>query len=922
MMAIDKYPICAQCVLSQCALGIVDNDISALGSGAQPTPPVVWFVGEAPGGKELSEGYPFAGASGELLRRALDEFGLTKHAYLTNAILCVPPNELRNEEKWWSVERVKCYHVLHSKLRATSPAVIVALGRAAMAHILGKDKNIALGRRVEVEFIVNEGGRAVVKKIPVYFTYNPAFLIRNPDPSYYNSFRKVLAAVRAEIKTLEGELPAPEALLSGAVVASAHNEELESFLHSLELRYAHLEEDGRLRVVVDIEVGSPHQGSFDSKSPSSLVVLVGIGDGHGRYTKLFLLYDPDARRPILNLHDFRALRDMVFNPRIVKIMHNASFELMWFMRAFNDIPQPNTFVDTMLLAHALDENKPSYSLAALVQEYVPDNPFLNWKDWLDAYTTESGLNACFVPVDKLAMYNRADVILTALLYQRLVAELRSLPERLATMVRHFIVNVANPIAIVVAHMSGTGIPASLDSEQEVRAMLKSAELEVLTKLREAAPTITNFNSTQQLVRYLLERGVTEIEEFKTKKGNYSLTKDVIDKLCDMRPDVEFLQLLKEYREVVKCESTFLRKIPEWVDSQTGRIYPNIHPTGTKTGRLSTSNPPLQNYPSTKKSIGKIIRKIFRAPDGYVFIVCDAKQHELRVLAIKSGDENLRYAFLSGEDVHKVNAARILGKPLSEITEQERQIGKKFSFAAVYGVSEQGAARIFNLSEEESRQLLEQMRAAFPTALGYIRYVQERALKFPNIVHTALGRCRRPLWGLNSAARLQRDDNPAIERAKRQAGNFVIQAEASDLWCLVAYHILLELHKRGYTAVGDDGVPRANIALLIHDSIILVCARELVNDVLDIIKRSIAIVSYRFHTEELPITAEFAVHEPSLGDEPTLEGEWSVDDIKEEIERWLASVAKVPPRYKLFRDDYLEQLYVNPDVERGRATNGG
>lgn len=905
-MAIDKYPVCAQCLLSDRALGIVDNDIGA--TGAQPVPPVVWFVGEAPGNKEMEEGYPFAGASGELLRRALDEFGLSQHALFTNAILCVPPADVRNGEKWWSVESVRCFHVLHKKIKENPPAVIVALGRAAIAHILGKDKHVAIGRRMEVEFLVNEGGRAVVRKIPVFFTYNPAFLLRNPDPVYYNSFRKVLAAVRAEIQALKSELPPADVLLSGTVIAKAHNEELESFLHSLQLRHTG-DENGKVKVVIDIEVGCPHQGDFDSKSLSSLVVLVGVGDGHGRYTKSFLLYDPDARQSILNLSDFRALRDLLINPNFVKVMHNASFELMWFMRAFDFTPDPRSFVDTMLLAHAVDENKPSYSLAALVQEYIPDNPFLNWKEWLNAYTTEDGLNACFVPVDKLAMYNRADVILTALLFQKLLQELQAMPPRLQAMVKRFIVDVANPIAIVVAHMSSTGIPASFASEQDVRAQLKTAEIDVLTRLREVAPTVTNFNSTQQLVNFLLERGVTEVEEFKTKKGNYSLTKDVIDKLCEMRPDVEFLQLLKEYREVVKCESTFLRKIPQWIDSQTGRIYPNIHITGTKTGRLSTSNPPLHNYPSTKKSIGKIIRKVFCAPDGYVFVVCDAKQHELRVLAIKSGDENLRDAFLSGHDVHKVNAARILKKPLEEITEQERQVGKKFSFAAVYGVTEQGAARIFNLPEDESRQLLMQMGEAFPKAIGYIKYVQQRAVRFPHIVHTWLGRCRRPLWGI--PARQIRDDNPAIERAKRQAGNFVIQAEASDLWCLIAYHILLQLRKRGWDKPNEQGVPRANIALLVHDSIIMVCERELVNDVLDIIKRSIAIVSYRFHTEDLPITAEFAVHEPSLGDEPTLSGEWKVCDIQEEIERFLASGAQPPARFKLFCDNYLDEIYINP-----------
>lgn len=884
----------------------MNNDVTP--TGVPPIPPIVLFVGEAPGKREVEERRPFAGASGELLRQLLSEFGLLQHAVYTNAVLCQPPDDLRNQEKWWNVEQVQCYHLLQNRIRHNPPKVIVALGRAAIAHILGKNKQVALGRRIEVEFLVEENGHIVPRKIPVFTTYNPAFLLRNPDPKYLNAFKRVLSLVRVEIQKYKSDSTNLVSQGVFPVVQQNHNAELQTFLDSLLHREEHP------KVVIDIEVGCARRGSdFDGKSFDGIVVLVGVGDGHGVYYKPFLLYDPDARQPILPLSEFTALRDLLLDNRFVKIMHNASFEIMWFLRAFGVYPPPLSFVDTMLLAHALDENKPSYSLASLVDEYVPNNAFLNWKNWVDAYREGSGLNACFVPTAELVAYNRADVVLTAMLFSKLEEQLKSLPPSLQRMLKYFIVQVLNPIAIVVAHMSATGIPVSLDSEREVLNMLKVAELELVEKLRAAAPQVTNFNSTPQLVQFLLSKGVTELEEFKTSKGNYSLTKEVIDKLCEMRPDVEFLRLLKDYREVVKCESTFLRKIPQWVDETTGRIYPNIHITGTKTGRLSTSNPPLQNYPSEKKSIGKIIRKIFKAPEGYSFVVCDAKQHELRILAIKSGDENLRNAFLTGEDVHKVNAARILNKPLEDITEVERNIGKKFSFAAIYGVTEQGAARIFNLPDEESKALLRQMYTAFPQAMSYLDSVRKKVLRYPYLVHTWLGRCRRPLWGVPTKS--LREDSPAVERAKRQAGNFVIQAEASDLWCLIAYQIFQEFHNRGWDKFDENGTPQANIALLIHDSIIIVCKNELLNEVLDLIKRSMAIVSYLFHTEDLPITGEYAVYGSSLGDEPVFEGEWSVHDIVEEIERWLAGCAP-PRRFKLFREDYLNELYKEEGVNYG------
>lgn len=909
MMDRKVYPCCSKCILfkeGNC-IGQVTGVVSA--SSGETLPPYILFVGEAPGKVEVEQGYPFAGSSGRLLRMLLDEFGLTSRALLTNAVLCAPSQEVRDKDDWWDVNNVMCYNVLWNVIKEYQPVIIVALGRAAIAHILGKNKKVAFNRRIEVEFPTGEFGNPEGIKIPVYTTYNPAFLLRNSEPTYLNAFRRVLAMVRDELRLYTGKVsqgaPPPVDIIN--VIKKNHNRELQLFVEELLSE----KETERVRIVIDIEVGCPHQGEFDSKSPKSLVVLVGIGDGHGRRYKPFLLYDPDARQPILPLEEFTALKELFERDDVLLIMHNASFELMWFMRAFNIIPKPTSFVDTMVLAHAIDENKPSYSLASLVQEYIPDNPFAGWKEWLNSYATESGMNACFIPVLDLVRYNRADVLLTARLFKVLAEKVNGENNRLNQMLKTFIVQVANPIIITVAHMSATGIPVSLDELDKVRKQLGDLEFEILSRLRTAAPQVSNFNSTPQLVQFLLSKGVTEVEEFKTSKGNYSLTRDVIDKLCEMRPDVEFLQWLKEYREVTKCESTFLRKVPDWVDETTGRIYPNIHITGTKTGRLSTSNPPLHNYPSEKKSLGKVIRRIFHGGERYAFVVSDAKQHELRVLAIKSGDENLRNAFLSGNDVHRANAARILNKPIEEITERERQIGKQFSFAAVYGVSEQGAARIFNLPEEESANLLKQMYAAFPQAIAYLDNVRSRVIKFPGVVHTRLGRARRVLWGLNE--RKLRSDSPQVERAKRQGGNFIIQAEASDLWCLVAYHVLLEMVRKGLVEMGKNAPPKANIALLIHDSIIIVCEKELVDVVLSILKRAIAIVSYKFKAEDLPITAEYSVYYGSLGDEPDIAGEWSVSEIQQEIEALKSEFGAQLKRFKLFYENYLDEYYKTSEV---------
>ena len=892
------HSVCSLCLLSRDE-NIIGQVVEAKPAVEQVVPPVVLFVGEAPGPAEVSVGEPFVGESGRLLRKLLEEYNLLQHAILTNAVLCAPQGEIRNNEKWWDVNAIKCHHILREYIRKNPPRVIVALGRAALAHILGKNKNVALHKRVEVEFIVEEGGRTVLRNIPVYFTYNPAFLLRHPDVKHINQFRNMLARIRAELLGEKENTVRIEDLGNIPVIREHHNRELESFLRLLELEYAN---EKVIPVVIDIEVGAPHAGSsFDGKHPDAKIVLIGVGDGHGRLYRPFLLYDPAAGASTINPQEWTAFIHLLQSNKYLKIMHNASFEIMWFLRYWKVFPQPNRFVDTMLFAHALDENKSSYSLEALATVYLPDNPFVGWKQW--AHEFSESLNACEIPLEKLVAYNRVDVYITAALYQALVKELNSLPPRLSHMLKTFMAQIANPIAIVVGHISACGIPASLQKREEIVRQLKDMETELLAKLHEKAPQVRNFNSTQQLAQYLLSIGVEELKEFRTEKGNYSLKSEVIDKLCEMRPDVEFLQLLKEYREVTKCESTFLRKIPQWVHEPTGRIYPNMHPTGTVTGRLTTSNPPLQNFPSEKKAIGKIIRKVFTAPQGFVFVTCDAKQHELRILAIKSGDANLREAFLSGYDVHQANAARILNKPIEEITEEERQIGKRFSFAAVYGASAAGISEIFNVPLEEGEKLLEQMRKAFQQAMDYLESVKKRVFQYPGLVFTRLGRCRRLLHDVGR----KKLDSSVLERVRRRAGNFVIQADASDIWCAVAYHVFLDFYKRGWANWGEDGSPpAANLSLLIHDSMVITCKEELADDVVNIIKRALAIVSYRYDTVDLPFTGEWGVYR-SLGDEPIKSGEFTVGEIQEEIERYLAAGEPVKP-FRLFYEDYLDSIY--------------
>lgn len=826
----------------------------------EPKKPIVLFVGEAPGKAEVLAGEVFAGESGALLEEVLKENDLLPHAVLSNAIRCAP--SLRGE-RWWDNPQILCDRFLFEEISEVNPDIVVALGEGALFYLLGrKKKKVALGRVFQLQLPTG-------KVINALATYNPAFVLRRVDRYIEETFREHIRRVRDLISATKEDLALIERI-SDCAVYEKHDLELESFLNIVA---AAQKGEPSHRIALDIEVGSFNNDLYDDigKSPTSEILLVGIGTD--KLYRGFVLWQ-DGKK-VFDIREWRALKEFLTSGDFWIYMHNAAFEVGWFLRTLGVYPK--RFIDTQMFAHLLNENLQSYSLEFLARAFGLEVKDFRWKEWVKEES-----NYARIPIDKLVVYNFFDVTATFMLGERLRKELLSLPhEHLRKGMLYFLTEIQPKISTVVAHITATGIPASLERQQEVLSELKRRQEDLEDALREHAPQVKNFLSTPQVYEYLKSIGVSEVEQFKTEKGNPSLTKKVIESLIEMRPDVEFLRLLLDYRETIKLASTYVKSLPNYVHRITQRIYPNLHTTGTKTGRLSASNPPLQNYPSERLALGKLVRKMFTAPEGYSFITCDAKQHELRVLAVLSKDENLMNAFLSGEDVHAYNASRILNKPVSEITPEERQMGKRLSFAVVYGVTPEGAVDIFKLSSvEEARQLLESIKNAFPKAARYMERMQREILRPPHAVMSPLGRVRRPLAEWSVRRGRLREDSPAVQRAMRQAGNFVIQSMASDLWCLVAYHIFEKIHEHGW----DKGlIPAANICILIHDSLYIVCRNELVEPILEIIKGALAYVSLKyFRSEDLPITAEYAVYGRSVGDEALYEGEWSVDEIKRAI----------------------------------------
>ncbi len=251
----------------------------------------------------------------------------------------------------------------------------------------------------------------------------------------------------------------------------------------------------------------------------------------------------------------------------------------------------------------------------------------------------------------------------------------------------------------------------------------------------------NINSPQQLGRVLFE-DLRLPQSRKTKTG-YSTEASVMEALRGVHPVIEFIL---EYRQLSKLKSTYVDALPALINRKTGRVHTNFNQTGTATGRLSSSDPNLQNIP-IRTEMGNKIRKAIIAPPGAYLLSADYSQIDLRVLAHLSQDPGLIAAFAQDEDIHATTASKIFGIPANEVTPEMRRNAKTVNFGVVYGMSDYGLEQATNLSREEAAQFIALYFEKYPRVKEYLEATKEQARKL-GYVQTVLGR-RRFLPEINS-----------------------------------------------------------------------------------------------------------------------------------------------------------------------------
>ena len=354
-----------------------------------------------------------------------------------------------------------------------------------------------------------------------------------------------------------------------------------------------------------------------------------------------------------------------------------------------------------------------------------------------------------------------------------------------------------PLAEVLSEMQQAGVRVDVEMLKRAEEQL-SKELATLEQgIYTAAGVTFNVNSPKQVGEVLFDQLKLDAKAKKSKTGQYSTSEEV---LLGLKGKHEVVGMILEYRELKKLISTYISALPTYINPETGKIHTTYNQTVTATGRLSSSNPNLQNLP-IRSERGQLIREAVIPDDGCVFLSADYSQIELRLMAHFSQDPHLVEAFRSGKDVHAATAAKIFNVPLEQVTKEQRRQAKTANFGIIYGISAFGLAQQLDCSRSEAKALIDGYFAAFPGVIDYIEH-QKQLAREQGYAITLFGR-KRYLPDILS-------HNATVRSfAERNAVNSPIQGTAADIIKMA----MVTIHRR----LKEEGL-RAQMIMQVHDEL--------------------------------------------------------------------------------------------------------
>lgn len=495
------------------------------------------------------------------------------------------------------------------------------------------------------------------------------------------------------------------------------------------------------------------------------------------------------------------------NPELPKCGQNHKYDAKVMRRAGVDI---QGWAFDPMLAHFLTQPSSAHNLDALSQSYL-DLDKIPTKELLG--TGKKATTMDLVPIDKVATYACEDADAT----WRLIAPLQKELEETGT--EKLFREVEMPLALVLAKMEEQGIHVDSERLQQMQEDLSARRDAAAANIFEICGKEFNLNSPKQLGPILFEElkiqdeaGVKRVGRTKT---GYKTDAGTLEKYAD----IEVVQSLLEYRQLTKLIGTYVEALPEYIHPETGNIHTSFHQAVAATGRLSSSDPNLQNIP-IRSEAGRAIRRAFvpRHKD-WIMVSADYSQVELRVVAHLSEDEALTKAFQSGADVHATTAALIFDAAPEEVDATMRSRAKAINFGILYGMGPQRLARETGLTMQEAKDFIAQYFAKMPAVRAWLDATLETGRE-EGEVRTLLGR-RRPVPELNSS------DGRVRSAAENMAVNTPVQGSAADL---------IKLAMLKVDAALEASSLQASMLLQVHDELVFECPASELDALQDLVRR--------------------------------------------------------------------------------------
>lgn len=368
-----------------------------------------------------------------------------------------------------------------------------------------------------------------------------------------------------------------------------------------------------------------------------------------------------------------------------------------------------------------------------------------------------------------------------------------------------------PLLFTLYDMEHAGVKIEADALKTYGEQLGSKIVELEKNIYDKAGEVFNINSPKQLGVILFEK--MGLPNGKKTKTGYSTAADVLDKLA---PDYPIVSEILEYRQLTKLKSTYADGLAGFIQTD-GRIHGTFNQTITATGRISSTEPNLQNIP-IRTELGRLLRKVFVPEEGYVFVDADYSQIELRILAHCSGDEQLIQAYREARDIHRITASQVFHIPFDEVTDLQRRNAKAVNFGIVYGISSFGLSQDLSITRKEAAQYIENYFQTYPGIKTFLDESVENAKEHGYAV-TLYGR-RRPVPELKSSNFMQRSFG------ERVAMNAPIQGTAADIMKIAMLGVNRELKKRNM---------KSRLILQVHDELLIEAYQDEVEEVQTILK---------------------------------------------------------------------------------------